>query len=161
MHWKVRRDFVRRVEIFAELGNRELKAVAKSCSESTFEDGELLCKQGERGIAAFLIISGQVQVINEFEGEDEDDIIIATLGQGTFVGELSIIDGAQRVASVVAKGEVKTLVLTQWAMLGLLRSKPAIAAAMLPIIVRRFRETTEELRHHSANSEQGRKSIFQ
>ncbi|MBN2342715.1 MAG: cyclic nucleotide-binding domain-containing protein [Deltaproteobacteria bacterium] len=159
MHWKVRREFLGRLEIFADLGNRDLKAVAKSCSESDFDDGEYLCKQGERGIAAFLIVSGEVEVVNQFD--DNDEILLATLGQGAFVGELSIIDGAQRVASVRAKGPVKTLVLTQWAMLGLMKSKPSIAAAMLPVIVKRFRETTQELRHHNHESEHGRKSAFQ
>lgn len=159
MHWKVRQQFLGRVEIFSELGVRELKAIAKSCSESEFEDGEYLCRQGERGIAAFLVVSGQVDVLEQFENDDdEDDVILATLGQGAFVGELSIIDGAQRVASVRAKGDVKALVLTQWAMQGLLKSKPAIAVAMLPIIVKRFRATTHELRQHCAESEQSRKS---
>ena len=159
MHWKVRRDFLARLEIFGDLGNRELKAIARSCSESEYADGEYLCRQGERGIAAFLVISGQVVVLEQF-AEDKDDMVLATLGQGAFVGELSIIDGAQRVASVRAKGPVKTLVLTQWAMLGLIKSKPAIAAAMLPIVVRRFRETTRELRHHCRESEHGRKSAI-
>lgn len=159
MHWKVRREFLGRLEIFEELGGRDLKAVAKSCSETDFQEGEYLCKQGERGIAAFLIVSGEVEVINQL-GDDEE-MIIATLGQGTFVGELAIIDGAQRVASVRSKNEVKTLVLTQWAMLGLMKSKPSIAAAMLPVIVKRFRETTDELRRHNKHSEHSRKSIFQ
>jgi CRP/FNR family transcriptional regulator, cyclic AMP receptor protein len=159
VHWKVRRDFLARLEIFGDLGARELKAIAKSCSESEYGDGEYLCRQGERGIAAFLVISGQVVVLQQF-ADDDDDVLLATLGQGAFVGELSIIDGAQRVASVRAKGPVKTLILTQWAMLGLLKSKPAIAAAMLPVIVRRFRETTRELRHHCRESESGRKSAI-
>ena len=159
MHWKVRRDFLARLEIFGTLGNRELKAIAKSCSESDYADNEYLCRQGERGIAAFLVISGEVNVVEQF-ADESDEVVLATLGQGAFVGELSIIDGAQRVASVRAKGPVKTLVLTQWAMLGLMKSKPGIAAAMLPIVVKRFRETTRELRQHCRESEHSRKSVI-
>ena len=158
MHWKVRRDFLSRVEIFEQLSKRDLKAVAKSCSENDFIDGEYLCHQNERGVAAFLIISGQVEVISEFENGDK--VLLATLGQGTFVGELSIIDGADRVASIKAKGDVETLVLTQWAMQGLLKNKPSIAAQMLPIIVKRFRETTDELRRHNVESDTGRTSTY-
>ncbi|MBN2718965.1 MAG: cyclic nucleotide-binding domain-containing protein [Deltaproteobacteria bacterium] len=162
MHWKVRREFLGRVEIFGDLGNRELKAIAKSCSESEFEDGEYLCQQGERGIAAFLVVSGQIEIIEKLADDDtsEREVLVATLGQGAFVGELSIIDGAQRVASVRARGAVKTLVLTQWAMQGLLKSKPSIAAAMLPVIVKRFRQTTQELREHCAESEHRRQSAM-
>ncbi|MBN2803404.1 MAG: cyclic nucleotide-binding domain-containing protein [Deltaproteobacteria bacterium] len=158
MHWKVKREFLKRVEIFSQLGNRELKAIAKSCSENEFANGEYLCHQGERGIAAFLIISGEVEVLSEMD--DGYIIKLATLGQGTFVGELSIIDGADRVASIKASGDVKTLTLTQWEMLGLIKSKPSIAANMLPIIVKRFRDTSRELRHHSEDNDEGRKSIY-
>jgi CRP-like cAMP-binding protein len=158
MHWKVRRDFLSRVEVFAELGRRDLKAVAKSCSESSFQDGEYLCRQGERGVAAFLIVSGTVAVENELSGGET--IALAELGQGSMVGELSIIDGAERVASIRAIGEVDTLVLTQWNMQGLLKDRPSIAASMLPIIVRRFRETTAELRHRESDSAHARHSIF-
>lgn len=159
MHWKVRRDFLGRVEIFADLGKRDLKAIAKSCTESDFEDGEYLCRQGERGIAAFLVVSGEIQIFNEME--NQDPIHIAKLGQGAIVGELSIIDGAERVASIKAIGDVKTLVLTQWSMQGLIKNRPSIAAAMLPIIVKRFRETTGELRSRDSECRQSRESVFQ
>jgi CRP/FNR family cyclic AMP-dependent transcriptional regulator len=158
MDWKVRRDFLSRVPVFTALSPRDLKAVARSCSEASYQDGEYLCRQGERGVAAFLIVSGKVSVENELEGERT--IVLAELGQGSMVGELSIIDGAERVASVRAVGDVETLVLTQWSMQGLLKDRPSIAAAMLPIVVRRFRETTAELRRRESDSSHARESIY-
>jgi CRP-like cAMP-binding protein len=158
MDWKVRREFLSRVPVFAGLSQRDLKAVAKSCSESSYQDGEYLCRQGERGVAAFLIVSGKVVVENELP--DGRSIELAELGQGSMVGELSIIDGAERVASVRAVGDVQTLVLTQWSMQGLLKDRPSIAASMLPIVVRRFRETTAELRHRDSDSSHARESIY-
>ena len=158
MHWKVRREFLSRVEVFAGLGMRDLKAVAKSCNESTYSDGEYLCRQGERGVAAFLIVSGSVEV--EEEMSSGATITLAKLGQGAMVGELSIIDGAERVASVKAVGEVVTLVLTQWSMQGLLKDRPSIAATMLPVVVRRFRQTTSELRQRESDSTIARESIY-
>ncbi len=159
MHWKVRRQFLSRVEIFANLRGRDLKALAKSCSEAMYQNGEALCHQGERGVTAFLIVSGTVRVENELE--NGDTVTVAELGQGSMVGELSVIDGAERVASVVAAGEVETLVLTQWSMLALLKTRPSIAAAMLPVIVKRFRGTAKELRHRDRESERSRESVYQ
>lgn len=158
MHWKVKKEFLSRVEIFAHLGSRDLKAVARSCGESNYGDGDYLCRQGERGVAAFLVVSGAVAV--EEELEDGEIVILAELGQGAMVGEMSIIDGAERVASIKAVGDVMTLVLTQWAMQGLLKDRPSIAASMLPIIVRRFRETTAELRHRQSDSNHSRQSVY-
>jgi len=159
MHWKVKREFLSRVEVFENLSLRDLKAVAKSCSESSYNEGEYLCRQGERGVAAFLIVSGTVRIENELD--DGNSVLLANLGQGAMVGELSIIDGAERVASIQAAEEVTALVLAQWSMLGLLKDRPSIAAAMLPIIVRRFRQTTAELRRRESDSSITRKSIFQ
>ena len=158
MHWKVRQSFLTRAEIFAKLGRRELKALAKSCSEASYKDNDTLCHQGERGIAAFLIVSGRVRV--ETEMDDVEIVTVAELDQGTMVGELSIIDGAERVATIRAAGDVEALVLTQWSMLALLKSHPSIAAAMLPVIVKRFRETAGELRHKHHESDHARASAY-
>lgn len=82
--------------------------------------------------------------------------MVAELGQGAFVGELSLIDGAERVATLRATGEVDVLLLTQWSMLALLKTRPAIAVAMLPIIIKRFRATANQLRHRDRESKEGR-----
>ena len=157
MHWKVRRDFLSRVEIFAGLGQRDLKAVAKSCGEATYGDGEFLCRQGERGVAAFLIVSGKIRVQNEMA--DGEPVVLAELGQGAMVGEMAIIDGDERTASIRALGDVMALVLTQWSMQGLLKERPSIAASMLPVVVRRFRNTTAELRKRDGDLEHARRSL--
>ncbi|MFO8071597.1 MAG: cyclic nucleotide-binding domain-containing protein [Polyangia bacterium] len=159
MHWKVRREFLSRVEIFSDLGRRDLGALAKSCSVSSFGEGEFLCRQGERGVAAFLIVSGRVAV--ESELQDGGTVTVTELAQGAMVGELSIIDGAERVASLRAIEPVETLVLTQWSFQGLMRSRPTIAASMLPIVVARFRETAAELRRRECDSPQARHSIIE
>ena len=157
MHWKVRREFLSRVEIFAGLGARDLKAVAKSCGEATYADGDYLCRQGERGVAAFLIVSGTIRVENEMD--DGEIVPIAELGQGAMVGEMAIIDGDERTASIRAVGDVMALVLTQWSMQGLLKERPSIAASMLPVVVRRFRNTTAELRKHDGGVAHARRSL--
>ena len=157
MHWKVRREFLSRVEIFAGLGQRDLKAVAKSCGEATYADGEFLCRQGERGVAAFLIVSGRISVENEMA--DGGTVVLAELGQGAMVGEMAIIDGDERVASIRAVGDVMALVLTQWAMQGLIKERPSIAATMLPVVVRRFRATSSELRKRDGDVEHARRSL--
>lgn len=158
MHWKVRREFLARAEIFAELGRRDLRALAKSCTLSSYAVDDVLCHQGERGVAAFLIVSGRVQVENVLPGGRS--IVLARLGQGEMVGELSIIDGAERVATVRAVEEVDVLVLTQWSFKALIKRRPSIAAAMLPIVVERFRETAKELRERDSAAKAAREASY-
>ena len=150
MHWKVRREFLSRIEIFSNLGKRDLKALAKSCSEASYKEGDVLCRQGERGVAAFVIASGRIKVENEIE--DGTTVDVAELGQGSIVGELSIIDGSERVATIRAVDDVEALVITQWSMAALMKAHPTIAASMLPVIVKRFRETARELRRRDRES---------
>ena len=159
MHLKVKREFLSRVEVFSHLSRRDLKALAKSCTEAAYGDGEVICRQGERGVTAFLIVSGRVRVENQLP--DGSVIHVAELNQGAMVGELSVLDGASRVATVRAVGEVEVLVLAQWSMLALLKSRPTIAAAMLPVIVKRFRETANELRNRDQQSPGSRRMTYQ
>ena len=96
----------------------------------------------------------------ENEGEDGLVTSVALLGQGHFVGELSVIDGAERVATLRAATDVEVLVLTQWSMAALIKTRPSIAAAMLPVVIKRFRETAEELRHRDRDSSVGRETTY-
>ena len=96
------------------------------------------------------------------ENEDDDGTVssVAELAQGAFVGELSVIDGAERVATLRAVGDVEALVLTQWSMAALLKTRPSIAAAMLPVVIKRFRETANELRHRDRQSIIGKETTY-
>ncbi len=158
MHWKVRRDFLARADIFSGVGGRDLRALAKSCTLSSYAPGDVLCHQGERGVAAFLIVSGRVQVENVMPGGRS--LVLARLGQGEMVGELSIIDGAERVATVRAINEVDVLVLAQWGFKALIKRRPSIAAAMLPVVVARFRDTAKDLRERDSEAKAAREASY-
>ena len=144
MTLKERQRFLADVDIFARCKKRDLRAMAKSCEERLFPPGKALCRQGQRGLALFVITSGEVKVLEELE--DGSVIEVARLGPGAAVGEMAIFDGEERTATVVAVTEVETLLLTAWDFKAMLRSRPEVALDILPVIVKRFRETTEELR---------------
>lgn len=137
-------DLLSEVELFASCKKRDLKALAKSCEERRYGAGEHLCRQGQRGVAMFVLASGTVRVVEELD--DGGSVALATLGSGAAVGEMAIIDGAERTASVIAESEVEALVLTSWDFKAMLRARPVVALDILPVVVRRFRRTAEELR---------------
>lgn len=141
---KERQKFLSQVDIFGKCKKRDIRAMAKSCEERSFPAGKALCRQGQRGVALFVITSGSISV--EEELEDGQIVKIATLGAGSTVGEMAILDGAERTASVIAVSDVEALVLTSWDFKAMLRQRPAVALDILPVVVSRFRETTTELR---------------
>ncbi len=144
---KEREGFLAKVDIFARCKKRDIRALARTCEERSYPDGEPLCRQGQRGVAMFLITEGEVRI--EEEMDDKSVVVIARLGPGSAVGEMAMIDGSERTASVLAEGEVQALVLTCWDFRAILRARPVVALDILPVIVGRFRETAAELRRVS------------
>ncbi|MCP4750444.1 MAG: cyclic nucleotide-binding domain-containing protein [Proteobacteria bacterium] len=72
---------------------------------------------------------------------------IALSGPGEFIGEMSVLDSAPRSASVVAVKDTECLVLKSTDFLPLLREHPEISSNLLPVVVKRFRETNQQLLH--------------
>jgi len=144
MNTTTRIEILKQVDIFAALKKRDLKLIAKSTTEEVYEPGAALCRQGDRGVAAFIILEGTVAV--EEELHEGRVIEIATLEPGSVVGELALIDGAPRVATVRAKTDSRVLVLTTWDFRALLKRQPAMAGDILPVVVRRLRNLAIELR---------------
>ncbi len=136
-------EALRKVSLFSELNERNLKLLAKSCKNRTFEVGEYLVKQNDDGIGLFVIMSGKVKVTKTTG--DGSEIDIATHGPGDFIGELSVLDGAKRTASVVALEKTECALLTSWDFNAIMDTNPEIAVGILPVVVRRFRETNERL----------------
>lgn len=144
MTLKERQSFLGLVDIFARCKKRDLKALAKTCEAKTYSPGKALCRQGQRGVAMFVITKGEVRVVQELQ--DGRNVELARLGEGAAVGEMAILDGAERTASVIAETDVEALVLTSWDFKAMLRQRPIVALDILPVVVGRFRETAAELR---------------
>lgn len=151
LNLKERMKFLSLVDIFKRCKKGDLKSLAKASAIREYNPGEYICRQGEKGVALFIIVDGEVKVIEEID--QNRSVEIATLGPGKVVGELSIIDGAERTASVIAEKPTTCIVLTSWDFKAVLRSRPEIALDILPVVVSRFRETTLLLRQYGQRKE--------
>ena len=136
-------ESLRKVSLFAGLNDRYLKLLAKACKERSFEAGEYLVKQDDDGIGLFVITSGKVKVTKTTG--DGKEMEIATHGPGEFIGELSVLDGAKRTANVVAIEKTECVLLASWDFNPIMETHPEIALDILPLVVKRFRETNEKL----------------
>jgi CRP-like cAMP-binding protein len=123
------------VPIFEGLTPKELKAIQTSSKEVTHRAGSALAKEGDSGAGFFLILDGDVAI--KVGGRK-----VRTLSEGDFFGEISLLDGGPRTATVVAETEVTTLGLTQWTFKRLIEQNPAIASKMLKIMAQRLRSAT-------------------
>jgi len=132
-----------KVELFSALSPKYLKKVAGLCKPRTFKAGEYIVRQGDEGLGLFIITKGRVRVSKKIS--DGKVLDIATHGPGEFIGEMSVLDGALRTADVIADTDCECLVLLAWDFNSLMKTNPAIALEILPVVVKRFRETNEKL----------------
>jgi CRP-like cAMP-binding protein len=139
-----RRELLGRVEIFANCKRGDLKSLAKSCQEVRYAGGERVCRQGERGVAMFVVAEGRVRV--EEEMPDGSQVLLGHLGPNAVVGEMAVIDGEERMATVIAEEPTLCLTLTSWDLKAAIKDRPTIAFDILLTVVKRFRDTTSDLR---------------
>jgi CRP-like cAMP-binding protein len=131
------------VSLFSRLDNKHLKAILRACTERVFEPEEFLVEQGHPGIGLFIIVEGRVSIVKTLRNGAE--VHIAENGPGDVIGEMSVIDGALRTASVRAIDRTVCLVLSAWSFKSLMEHHPEVALGVLPIIMQRFRDTNNAL----------------
>jgi CRP/FNR family cyclic AMP-dependent transcriptional regulator len=126
------------VPIFEGLSKKDLSQIAGAAKEITHREGSVLAKEGQSGVGFFLILDGTagVRVGDRQRGK---------LGSGDFFGEISLLDGGPRTATVSAETEVTTLGLTPWDFKRLVESNPSIAAKMLKVMAQRLRSSSKDL----------------
>jgi CRP-like cAMP-binding protein len=96
---------LRNVSLFAGCTDKELQRIDRLGTPSQVPAGFVLCRQGAVGRQSFVILDGEATVMI-------DGAKVADLGPGSFFGEMSVIDGAQRVATVTAATQMTVLALT-------------------------------------------------
>jgi CRP-like cAMP-binding protein len=131
---------IRSVPLFSDFGDKELQRVAAIAKEVKFPAGKVIAKQGESGVGFHMITDGEATV-------SVDGVEHARLGPGTYFGEISLIDGGQRSATVSAATDLKTVSLTSWDFNVLLDQFPELARGLLIQLCRRLRDVEKSISH--------------
>lgn len=142
-----------RIDFLAGLSERELAALATVLVPRQFHPGEALCREGGEGDRMWLLVKGSVSV--RIRVPDQRGFRrITGLGEGTTVGEMALIEGTPRSATIVADDGVVCYELHRSGFATILQNHPAIAAKMLGNLARelsrRLRLTSADLRHTSS-----------
>ncbi len=151
----LRMKTLRRVELFSQMTDEELKVLAERLKYSPFAKGNIISKQGSTAHWLYIIINGETEVYLETPGGGKR--IIRTLGKGSFFGEMGMMTGAPRAASVVAKTDVECYRVDKEMFEEILRARPSIADEMSHILVSRRAELESAL--HDIDAEGAQKEI--
>lgn len=131
------------VPLFSQLTRKDLSRLGRAVVERRYKKGETIVKEGEQAVAFFIIADGKVEVISGAGKKNPQKL--NDLGKGQVFGEMALLDGMPRNATVVAASDATCLVLSRWDFVAELRTNPHIAVAMLPILSKRLREADERL----------------
>ena len=133
-------DILRGIPLFSRLSQRQLNAIAKSADVAARREGAVLAKQGAQGLEAIIMVDGRARV-------EADGKAIAKLGPGDVVGEMSVIDGKPRSATVIAETPVTLLVLHRRDFVSLLETVPGLQWKLLVTLCERVRQADRALTH--------------
>ncbi|HYM14483.1 MAG TPA: PEP/pyruvate-binding domain-containing protein [Dehalococcoidia bacterium] len=123
---------LQRVQLFAEMDRKQAEQIARILKERHYARGDTVIMEGSGGASFFVIASGQVTV--SVKGAER-----ATLGPGDYFGELALIDGGPRSATVVADTDLVCYGLTFWEFRPLVEGNGAIAWKLLQALAKRLR----------------------
>ena len=124
---------LRRVELFSTMTEAELKALAERLRYSPFARGNIITRQGdERSHWLYIIINGEAEVF--LDTPEGGRRVLNTLGKGSFFGEMALLTGAPRRASVMAKTDVECYRLDKDAFEEILQGRPSIAEEVSHIL---------------------------
>jgi hypothetical protein len=134
--------FLRKVPLFADLPPSDLKPIALIAEEDAFADGETFAEQGEPGDAMHIIVSGEVSiVVSRGHGPGH---ALAFRVAGDVIGEMAVIAGVPRMASLVARGPVRVLTIGKREFEALLRERPEISFAVMRVLCQRLADRDAE-----------------
>jgi pyruvate,water dikinase len=124
---------IQRVGLFADMDRRQAEQIARLLKLRPFAKGETVIMEGSGGAAFFLIESGQATVTKK-------GVRVATLGPGNCFGELALIDGGPRSATVTAATDLVCYGLTFWEFRPLIERNSSIAWKLLQALAKQLRD---------------------
>jgi CRP/FNR family transcriptional regulator, cyclic AMP receptor protein len=140
-------DLLGRVPLFAELETDELDRFSRVAVPRSFPKGTRVFHEGDHSDACYIIRGGSFRVTREHP--DGRAITLANLGPGDIFGELAMLDGEVRSASVEALSDGELLALPAVDVRGLLARHPEITVKLVAALVRRLRQANERISRQS------------
>jgi CRP-like cAMP-binding protein len=126
-------DTLAHVDFFSGLSKKELKSVALLLTPTSIAAGAELITEGEVGRDAFIIVTGSASVWRRGR-------LVATVGPGSVLGEMAVLTGISRTATVKADTDLELQKLSRRDFLGLLDSSPTMARKLLVSTINRLQE---------------------
>ena len=125
-------DTLKRVPLFSGLDKKELEQIAASMTERRFSSGDTVTQEGAGGAGFFVVEEGEAEVT--VEGQRR-----GTIGPGDYFGEIALLTGSDRTATITATSDMRCYGMTPWDFRPLVESNSAIAWKLLTAMAEKLR----------------------
>jgi CRP-like cAMP-binding protein len=117
-------EFLKSVPLFSEITERDLPGIARSLTRVDWPAGKTVTDKGSGGIGFFVVESGSARV--SVDGRD-----VTTLRPGDYYGEIALLAGRARTATITADGDLVCWGMRQWVFTPMLKRQPSVGAKLL------------------------------
>jgi CRP-like cAMP-binding protein len=135
-------DVLAEIPLFQVLSQEGISAAARAGLSRIYAPGQIICHQGDPGDHLYAVIEGLVKIV--FTSERGDEMVLNILGPEEIFGELALLDGSPRSASVLALKSTSVFVLPRRQLLELMSVNPGLADEFLKLIGKIVRNLTEK-----------------
>ena len=125
-------ELLQEVPLFEGCSKKEFSLLADIAEEQHYGAGQVICAEGDPGLGLQLIIDGNARVEIKKRARRR-------MGPKSFFGEVALLDGGPRSATVIAETDAIVLHVPAWSFQALLKEQPSIAIKMLPVLAHRLR----------------------
>lgn len=145
-------NLLARIDLFSDLPEEELDRILSKLDVVNLKSGEILFHEGDPGDHMYIVVSGDLEIL--MAPNTDNELILNRIPPGEYIGEMSIVTGAPRTASVRAHGDVSLLCMSRPQLKDLLHQHPQMASTMVNVLSHRldntnistFRDLTEKNR---------------
>jgi len=144
-------EMLREIPLFATLGPEELEDLLKQLEKEKYAAHTVVFWMDEPGDKLYVIEKGQVRI--SYTNKEGKEISLATLGEGAFFGELSLLDGGPHTATARTVTETSLLTIDRAAFYNYLDKHQQFSRTLLAVLVDRLRTNTMHLRQHQIGNQ--------
>ncbi len=150
-------ELLQNLPLFQDLSPAQFEAAVCTLAIETIAPGKVLMHPDDEGETVYLVLSGSFEV--RLEAEGEAPVLIGIRGTGDVLGEMSVLEGRERSATVIARETARVASLSRLAFWEKLWDMPPVAYNLVCLLNRRLRLLSERVRALSAPSAIGRTAL--
>jgi CRP-like cAMP-binding protein len=136
-----KRELLGNVPLFAGLGRLELDAIVPVSRTVTLKKREQLFHKGDEGTQVYVVIQGKLKALTT--SRDGDDVVFSIMGPGEVFGEIALLGGTKRTATISAIDACELLCIDRRDFMAFLKGNPEVAIKLLTVLAQRMKSVSE------------------